>query len=86
MRAVKGGDASMIGPAPYRRPVPRSISLSSNPTKRTRSGRSRDKARQTMTQSQKNNDHGHELVWFRITVVVISLGLCAGKALIWLHL
>ncbi len=43
--------------------------------------------RRTMNQPPKN-DHrdGTELVWLRITVVVISLGLCAGKALIWLHL
>ena len=41
-----------------------------------------------MIQPSKNNDRrdGYELVWFRITVVVVSLGLCAGKALIWLHL
>ena len=40
-----------------------------------------------MIQPQKNNHGGDtELVWFRITVVVVSLGLCAGKALIWLHL
>ena len=39
-----------------------------------------------MTQPQKDPRDGHELVWFRITVVVVSLGLCAGKALIWLHL
>ena len=41
-----------------------------------------------MTQLPKNNrrSDGYELVWFRITVVVVSLGYCAGKALIWLHL
>ena len=35
---------------------------------------------------KKDRVEGHELVWFRITVVVVSLGYCAGKALIWLHL
>ena len=41
--------------------------------------------RRTMNQPS-NNNRDHELVWLRITVVVVSLGLCAGKALIWLHL
>ena len=41
-----------------------------------------------MNEPRKKKDHagGHELVWLRITVVVVSLGYCAGKALIWLHL
>ena len=41
-----------------------------------------------MNQLQKKNDRndGLEFVWFRITVIVISLGYCAGKALIWIHL
>ena len=29
---------------------------------------------------------GHERAWLRITVVVASLGVCVGKALVWLHL
>ena len=41
-----------------------------------------------MTKLDKKNDQHarYEFVWFRITVIVISLGYCTGEALLRLHL
>ena len=36
--------------------------------------------------SKRGGYDGYEFVWLRITVVVASLGLCAGKLLVWLHI